>query len=709
MRHEVQWVAPAPLWPEAAAGASDDVRRALRRPALLRFAGDDFMDEFMALIEHDAPRLGEYLARPETWRTPTPTPLPVERGPEFVRKISRLRLAADRKVNQLSGLTPAKVQASGATPGAIAAASVASAAGPLKLYQPAHQRFYLVTACLVCRLPGLPDRALDTAREERVGYVIRRLWQKPAPQGQPANPIREYAFVVTPKGNGWQETASAPESLVANEELLPLFAVNFDDADRRRRRLYSGMIPVGRREAYMGAGTFTPATNGTSAPNTTKRTERKIHFRMQVTEPWKNLLRTADDAHKTLLSITTTVPESPEEAAKLLAEASLLKKTSRESAQVLSWYILLDFAKYLRQYAPDVWAAVMFGGEPTLPADTPLAKLYAALNVEMKPSPALIGALQSDFGASPPPVAPSMRDALKRIGKPDPQDPSRLYWEDRLDNVTSVYARVHGSGDPNWPDFLFALADLEFDAPLPPSVISGPTPGDESDLPVEPQLPNPPTPPDVIALAAKQSLIDKLVALVVRTLPADSAEAVPPAPLASRPVLDTREGTFVIRCVYERPSCGPLDPPLMSEPSAQFQLASFFDPEAPARPIRIALPIDTSAAGLRKFDKNTAFMISDQLCGQMQRLKGITFGDLVLSVLPWPFHKDLSVGAPEVGPCKDNSGASLGMICTLSIPIITICALVLLFVIVLLLDLIFHWIPFFIMCFPLPGFKGKKG
>jgi hypothetical protein len=67
------------------------------------------------------------------------------------------------------------------------------------------------------------------------------------------------------------------------------------------------------------------------------------------------------------------------------------------------------------------------------------------------------------------------------------------------------------------------------------------------------------------------------------------------------------------------------------------------------------------------------------------------------------------VGAPEIGPCKDDSGASLGMICTLSIPIITICALVLLFVIVLLLDFIFRWIPFFIMCFPLPGFKGKRG
>jgi hypothetical protein len=48
------------------------------------------------------------------------------------------------------------------------------------------------------------------------------------------------------------------------------------------------------------------------------------------------------------------------------------------------------------------------------------------------------------------------------------------------------------------------------------------------------------------------------------------------------------------------------------------------------------------------------------------------------------------------------------MICTLSIPIITICALILLMIIVNLLDIIFRWIPYLIMCFPLPGFKAKK-
>jgi len=159
--------------------------------------------------------------------------------------------------------------------------------------------------------------------------------------------------------------------------------------------------------------------------------------------------------------------------------------------------------------------------------------------------------------------------------------------------------------------------------------------------------------------------------------------------------------------VFERPECGPIDPPVLSDPSQAFQMAGFFDPEAPARPIRIALPLDTSPAGLRKFDKNTAFMISDMLCGQIDRVKGLILGDLVLSVLPWPLHKDLSV--PDGGPCtkKGDPSIEIGMMCSLSIPIITICALLLLMIIVFLLDFIFRWIPFFIFCFPLPKFKGK--
>jgi hypothetical protein len=212
---------------------------------------------------------------------------------------------------------------------------------------------------------------------------------------------------------------------------------------------------------------------------------------------------------------------------------------------------------------------------------------------------------------------------------------------------------------------------------------------------------------DDIAEGAALDSIDLLAGYVVRALPADSDALAPPPPLASTRPFVEREGLFVIRCVYERPLCGPLEPAVLSDPTEAFQMASFFDPDAPARPIRIALPVDTSPAGLRKHDKNTAFMISDVLCGQIGRAKGLSLGDLVRSVLPWPFHKDLDVSAPDQGACSKGPGLEFGMICSLSIPIITICALILLMIIVFVLDLIFKWVPFFIMCFPLPKFKAK--
>jgi hypothetical protein len=188
-------------------------------------------------------------------------------------------------------------------------------------------------------------------------------------------------------------------------------------------------------------------------------------------------------------------------------------------------------------------------------------------------------------------------------------------------------------------------------------------------------------------------------------LPNRTAAPASMPPLVAQKPLDARDGWFVIRCVFDSPNCGPLDPPVVSDASERFQMASFFDPDAPARPIRIALPMDTTPAGLRKFDKNTAFMISDVLCGQIKRVKGLTLGDLVRSVLPWPLHKDLSV--PDGGPCS-SGGINAGMMCSLSIPIITICALLLLMIIVSLLDIIFRWIPYFLICFPLPGFKAKR-
>jgi hypothetical protein len=148
-------------------------------------------------------------------------------------------------------------------------------------------------------------------------------------------------------------------------------------------------------------------------------------------------------------------------------------------------------------------------------------------------------------------------------------------------------------------------------------------------------------------------------------------------------------GVYRLRCVYERPRCGRLDVPVVSAPSRPFRLASFFDPDAPARPVQIRLPLDTSISGLRKFPKAVSVLLSNRLRQQVERVQSASLSDL----------EDGSIGA---GP-----SLNLGMICSLSIPIITICAFILLLIIVQLLNIVFWWLPFFKICLPIPVRSGS--
>src|SRR5262249_5583670 len=137
--------------------------------------------------------------------------------------------------------------------------------------------------------------------------------------------------------------------------------------------------------------------------------------------------------------------------------------------------------------------------------------------------------------------------------------------------------------------------------------------------------------------------------------PLDSPDPDHPA-LAELPLpkLDPRdEARYVVRCVYERPQCGPLHDPVVSARSADFAIGSDFDLDAPAREIQIALPLDTSPGGLRKFRKNVSFVLSDQLQKQMSAVKGLQE------------TLDGDVGGQSWG---------IGFICSFSIPIITLCA-----------------------------------
>jgi len=635
MEHPVEWTAASPIWPALTSAADPDVRRAFNRPALLRFAADSFMDDFIAMLDVDPMRLGELAARPETWRGPVGSVTPTPAAPLFARALQRKRLAS------LRGGSSGRVTTTAATLAAIAQPPV------LKLYQPAHQRYYLVAASLVCQRPGLPDRAIDTAQQERATFVLRRLVPKPGVTRPTTNPqsADEYAFVIDSAGSAWRPVAPSGGAVLPGEEQLPLSPATYRADDGTRRTVLAGLVPVSRRDAYLGAAPREePSTP--SAPTSSEPDPRMTLLQKQVSEPWRQIVARAT-AIEALLRKARDESPSPSQS-----EREQTRKDGREQIQTVSWYVLLDLAKFLEEHLPNVWAAVVGAAAPTSPAEA-----------------ALVDAIDNTTYTKDS-ATRSMRQALVAIrGR-----------ETQLERVTQPYTE----GSAAWPPELFALAAIRSTEQLSFRV------GDVIPTPIE----------RVSGLTPS-----RLETLVGAALPGVASAPMPAPALATRPLLAPSDpGWFVVRCVYERPHCGPLAPPLVSEPSDVFQLAGFFDPDAPARPIRIGLPLDVSPAGLRKFDKNTAFMVSDILCGHVQRMKGLTLGDLVRSVLPWPLHKDLSV---QGGPCAD-AGGCVGMMLSISIPIVTICALMLMMIIVNLLDIVFRWTPYFMVAFPVPGLCSKE-
>lgn len=131
---------------------------------------------------------------------------------------------------------------------------------------------------------------------------------------------------------------------------------------------------------------------------------------------------------------------------------------------------------------------------------------------------------------------------------------------------------------------------------------------------------------------------------------------------------------FVVRCVYERPQCEPKQV-WMSQASIPFRLAPLYDPDAPARTIQLALPMDLSMAGLRRMQKGVSVQLSPALRQKMANVNLL----------------DTQLGGDALG---------VAMICTFSIPIITLCAFVLLMVLVIALNIAFWWLPFFRICVP---------
>lgn len=679
INHELGWLAPGPMWGAFGDLGDADRRRRFARPAILRFANDAFMDELMATLALHPEKLAEWQARWENWEQPM-TPPPTAARLPLNEPLSR------RAVQQVRA--PAILgRRSRASDLVVSPAPAPDTGHPLKLYQPVQNRFYLVSASLVCQRPGLPDRHVNPGKQEQVGFVLRR---RIAPEtGGGSDPLSwdEYAFVQTAHGPRWQKIdGSATAALQPGEERLPMFSLGYTDSGNNSRRLFAGLIPVGRREAYLGAGVIDQAAGtGATAAEDFGPDARELLFALQVTGPWRELIESVRVQRAKFAAWPAgksgdTGSSDDQKKTELIA--------ARERIQTSSWYVLLDFLRFLQVHIKPVWE-VLAGQRLRSTLNGPQEALlgyleHLVVKAEFK-SALLTGAVDAAYSAGN--ISANCMAALAALA-------TNASIQNALEAAELPFAYTSSTG---WPAFLFPLAD--------PHDIYGPCPlvangvnlfGGGTDI-SQPAF-------DAI-VPTLEGFFGELGNRVKAALP-NRAESIQPEINIPRELPKADVDTmFTIRCVYECPNCGLLKPPLLSAPTEPFAMASFFDPDAPARQIRIPMPFNISPAALRRYNKSATLVVSDMLCGQLKRIRKLTLGDLVLSVLPWPFHKDL----PKPGPAGScDSAGTFGMLCSLSIPIVTLCALILLLIIVALFDLFFRWIPLLFLCFPIPGLSSKR-
>jgi hypothetical protein len=331
---QLQWLAPAPLWNILTVGAASS---GLTQPWIAELTSDAFVSDFLGIVG------GQNGASPDGLADTVP----------------------HRTVGGADG-------------------------APFRLFQPMSQCYYIVSATLACRRPGIPDRAVKPAQGERTSFVIRlldsggeRAWVPAGGQGSATAP----APGSPPTGQWQQATAGA---LVDGEEQFPMHpapVAPFADADSTAaalgmaagadstRTVYYGYIPVGRRERMVPALADPIATFAAYQPPATVTPENPWvdELYARVILPWRDLNPPAPS------NAPSSYPSYP------------------------SLYVLLDLADWLQKYVPAVYSAIT--GGPAVTGNN--YNLYNLLNT----TNVLVGASQT-----PTPVTTALAGLQKYSG-----------------------------------------------------------------------------------------------------------------------------------------------------------------------------------------------------------------------------------------------------------------------------------------------------
>jgi hypothetical protein len=217
-----------------------------------------------------------------------------------------------------------------------------------RLYQPLHGRYYLVTASLVCRQPGLPDKVVDQSGGEQVGFVMRReVWRDDGPGAA----WIEQAWIDEGAGRGWHD--ACPTGLLPDEERFPLHPVKvcveshatieqYRPVDHclKQRTIYHGYLATGNRKKYIEPEPVTsdPQTYiDLISAQSPLEDFRFNQFDSRVIGPWYDLEK---------------------------------RKAATETAAIhqVSLYLILDLGDLLNRSLPDVWQAVKANDSNAIPA-----------------------------------------------------------------------------------------------------------------------------------------------------------------------------------------------------------------------------------------------------------------------------------------------------------------------------------------------------
>lgn len=543
----IKWVKPSPLW------AFEDTD--ISKPWLIEFKSDRFLPDFLDLVKGEVP---------------------------------------DKLSDDLHNKAPEKTDIDG------------RGTMQLKLYQPLHQRYYLVTGSLVCRQFGLPDRTVVRKNGEKTSFVLRKTVIRTV--GSITKEV-ELGWINNGLEKGWQDLIEHGKAvdIRGDEERLPLHAVKVPCAsfsvypqggpqsqttNVAQRTIYYGYIPVDSREKYL-----TPFKDTTIISAIESATDFHLgDVTERVINPWKQL-------YNSVKASDGNIPEQKD---------------------TLSLFVILDLGDFLKRILPDVYQALDTEGK-SLEESKPGQK-------------ALFDELTSVY-----------------LPAPTPEDPSHeITLAEALYTLKDKLSLVEGQGD--MPTDIYMIYKAYKKVGDPPQQVQ-----------IDPNTDLTP----VIELF-HQALDEAKTAV---NIPDDVKDMIKNDPLGG--------DSYFLRLVYEHGPCAPV----VSARSDSFTFAKFFDPDAPARHIRIELP-SIKLKDLRKFKRGVGMQSSCEL-------------NKLTSMLSLDGVMNNAISLPA--PC--SPGLDMAIICSFSLPIITLVAFIVMFIFLILLNIVFWWLPFLKICFPVP--KGE--